>query len=238
MDCHTEWEFVQRSIYLRDLFFPDAKPAFPICLSWGWCSTLRYVFHTCGTRIVGTRPCSVLTNHWRDELGLQENAAKLQWKYMYLTKWKHFFLVTGNVSSTYVWNEFPHCFITYAGLPKLRQPWVYCANQKTGNTLIWFWQIICILANYTEGRDMRGSLKTTDLLSCCLRFGFFWHLIGFFLATHRSTNILVFTFFWVHSNHQIKSDRFKCFQHLNQNVFKWDSKYKAVLKLIASWLNC
>lgn len=72
----------------------------------------------------------MLTNHWRDELGLQENAAKLQWKYMYLTKWKHFFLVTGNVSSTYVWNEFPHCFITYAGLPKLRQPWVYCANQK------------------------------------------------------------------------------------------------------------
>ena len=89
MDCHTEWEFVQRSIYLRDLFFPDAKPAFPICLSWGWCLTLRYVFHTCGTRIVGTRPCSVLTNHWRDELGLQENAAKLQWKYMYLTQWKH-----------------------------------------------------------------------------------------------------------------------------------------------------
>lgn len=35
MDCHTEWEFVQRSIYLRDLFFPDTKSAFPICLSWG-----------------------------------------------------------------------------------------------------------------------------------------------------------------------------------------------------------
>lgn len=170
----SPWSFLPwRQTSFSDLFVLMMMFNSPICLPYMWYQNCRHA------ALFGANQS--LTRRARSPGERCEASMKI---YVPNTM-KRLSFFTGNVSSTYIWNEFPNCFITYAGLPKLRHPWVYCAIQKTGNTLIWFWRISCILTNHTEGRDMRGSLKTTDLLCAVCGLVF---LICFFLATQRSTN--------------------------------------------------
>lgn len=217
----SPWSFLPwRQTSLSDLLVLRMMFNSPICLPYMWYQNCRHA------ALFGANQS--LTRRARSPGERCEASMKI---YVPNTM-KTLSLFTGNVSSTYVWNEFPNCFITYAGLAKLRHPWVYCAIQKTGNTLIWFWQINCILTSHTEGRKMRGRLKTTDLLCCCLRFSFLALKWRFSRYTTFHKHFWCSHFSGFHSNDQIKSDRLKCFQHLDQNVFKWDSNYQAVLKLI------
>lgn len=173
----SPWSFLPwRQTSLSDLLVLRMMFNSPICLPYMWYQNCRHA------ALFGANQS--LTRRARSPGERCEASMKI---YVPNTM-KTLPLFTGNVSSTYVWNEFPNCFIIMLDWLNYVIPG-FTVRFKKLETL-WFdsdrsivyWPVTLKVARCEDA----SKLQTYCVAVCGLVF---WHLSGVFLATQRSTNI-------------------------------------------------